>query len=229
MPTSNTIIVDGGSTDNTLELVERFGIPNKQVISEPDEGIYDAMNKGIRKANGTLIGILNSDDYYTHDRVLERMINRIQEADADSVYADLQYVSSKDENQVVRNWRSGDFHPRKFLYGWMPPHPTFFVKKKIYNKLGLFDAGFDISGDYELMLRFLYRHRISTAYLPETVVHMRTGGNSNNGLITRIKANREDRLAWEMNELEYPFYTPILKPVRKLSQYRLKIASLFLG
>ena len=225
-PDIEHIIIDGGSTDDTLKLVEKHGDRVSLVVSEPDDGIFDAMNKGIKRATGDIIGILNSDDFYTHSRVIEKLVKKIQETQADTVYADLQYVHPEFDNRVVRYWKSGSYNPKKFLMGWMPPHPTFFVRREVYERFGLFDAGFNISGDYELMLRFLFRFGVSSAYLPEVIVRMRAGGNSNDGLRTRIKANKEDRLAWEMNGLEYKFYTPILKPVRKLHQFRFQIAAL---
>ncbi|MBR9921979.1 MAG: glycosyltransferase [Bacteroidetes bacterium] len=221
------VIIDGGSTDNTLDIIKKHGSRVTTVVSEPDNGIYDAMNKGISHAKGDIIGILNSDDFYTHPKAVEHLMRRMEAEKTDSVYADLQYVKAEDDRKVMRHWRSGEFNPRKFLYGWMPPHPTFFVKREVYEKYGFFDSGFDISGDYELMLRLLYRHQITTTYLPEVVVRMRNGGASNTGFKTRLKANREDRLAWHMNDLEYRFYTPILKPIRKLNQFRNRLSAIF--
>ena len=213
------IIVDGGSTDGTLELLAAYGDRIARVISEPDEGIYDAMNKGIRAATGDIIGILNADDVYRHDKVLERVLGVFDEKGVDSAYGDLEYVDPLEIHKVVRSWRSGSFLPGDFLLGWMPPHPTFFVKKVFYEKYGLYRADFASAGDYEMMVRLLYKHRITAAYLPEVLVRMRVGGISNRNIWRRLAANREDRKAWKVNGLRAPFYTTILKPLRKVGQF----------
>lgn len=190
-----------------------------RLVSESDRGLYDAINKGLRLANGDIVGVLNSDDFYSHDRVISRVVALMNQQNADVAYGDLCYVSAADPRRVVRYWRSGEYRRDKFLYGWMPPHPTFFVRKKVYEQLGGFDLALHIAADYELMLRFLFRHGLKAAYLPEVLVHMRTGGMSNASFRHRLLANREDREAWRRNGLRPYFFTTWLKPLRKIPQY----------
>jgi len=217
-PALEHIIVDGGSTDGTLALTSDFD-DRLQVLSEPDRGLYDAINKGLRLAKGDIVGVLNSDDFYSHNAVISRIVALMNRHNADSAYGDLCYVAAADTRRIVRYWRSGAYRPGKFLYGWMPPHPTFFVRKNVYEELGGFDPALNIAADYELMLRFLYRHGLKTAYLPEVLVHMRTGGVSNASWRHRLRANLEDRDAWRRNGLQPYFFTTWLKPLRKIPQY----------
>ncbi len=212
------IIIDGLSRDNTLDIVSHY--PHvSTVITEKDQGIYDAMNKGIRTATGDIIGILNSDDFYANPQVITAVVEAMTKESADALYADLLYVSSSDANKKIRRWTSGPYKKNKFLFGWMPPHPTFFVRKKWYDQAGSFNLQLKSAADYELMLRFLYRYNISVTYLPRIIVKMRAGGNSNASWSNRIRANREDRKAWELNELKPYFFTLWLKPVRKIPQF----------
>lgn len=215
------VIVDGKSADNTLELVARHPHVVK-VISEPDNGIYDAMNKGIALATGDVVGILNSDDIFAHNRVLENVARLFRNTKVQAVYADLQYVKANNLNKVVRYWKSGEYSSQNFFYGWMPPHPTFFVRKQLYEDCGVFDTSFKSAADYELMLRFLIRYDIPATYLPEVTVKMRTGGVSNASFANRWRANREDRRAWDANGLTPYFFTIPLKPFRKLAQFLIK-------
>ncbi|HZV69772.1 MAG TPA: glycosyltransferase family 2 protein [Saprospiraceae bacterium] len=217
-PCIEHIIVDGGSADNTIEIVKEFSHV-KMIISEKDNGIYDAMNKGIKACTGDIIGILNSDDFYPHPSVISRVVRQLEKENTQALYGDLVYVSPQDINKRLRTWLAGSFKPSKFLYGWMPPHPTFFVRREIYEKWGLFNLSLHSAADYELMLRFLYKHRISVSYLPEIIVKMRAGGVSNASLSNRIKANKEDAEAWRINGLTPRIYTSWLKPLRKLSQF----------
>lgn len=212
------IIVDGLSNDNTLAIVNGFPHVAK-VISEKDNGIYDAMNKGIKMATGEIIGILNSDDFYIFSDVLQDIVEKFEDNHIDCVYADLDYVDPRDTNKVFRKWKSGSFNPIAFEFGWMPPHPTFFVRRHIYEKYGSFNTSLGTAADYELMLRFLYVHRSNCKYLPKTIVRMRAGGASNQNFLSRIKANKKDRLAWKINNISPKFYTLIFKPLRKLIQY----------
>lgn len=212
------IIIDGGSSDNTLDIVREFPHVTK-IISEKDDGLYDAMNKGIKLASGDVIGILNSDDLYRHSSVLSKVMKLFTETNADCVYGDLQYVDAVNINKVMRTWKSGSFNRSKFYYGWMPPHPTFFVRKEVYEKAGLFNIALRSASDYELMLRILFVHEFEAAYLPEILVKMRMGGLSTSSLGQRLLANREDRIAWRINNLNPYFFTLMLKPLRKVFQF----------
>jgi glycosyltransferase len=212
------IIVDGLSKDDTLRIVSEFPHVSK-VISEKDKGIYDAMNKGVQLATGDVIGILNSDDFYCHPKVLSNVMKVFADPSVDAVYGDLHYVHQHDTQKVTRRWKAGRFNPNNFYYGWMPPHPAFFVRKKVYEQAGLFNISLRSAADYELMLRVLVKHKMKAAYLPEVLVKMRAGGMSNATLKNRLRANREDRQAWELNQLKPYFFTTWLKPVRKIFQF----------
>jgi len=212
------IIIDGGSSDDTLKIVREFEHVSK-LISERDEGIYDAMNKGIANASGEVIGILNSDDVYIGHDVIATIAQTFLNPDVQTSYADLQYVQTNNLNKIVRTWKAGQFNKRNFYFGWMPPHPTFFVRKAVYEKVGLFNLSLKSAADYEMMLRILVKYEIPTSYIPKTIVKMRTGGMSNASFRNRIKANREDRLAWKLNGLEPHFFTLYAKPIRKISQF----------
>jgi glycosyltransferase len=216
------IIVDGGSTDATLQIIEKYKNAIAKVLSEKDKGLYDALNKGVALATGDVIGFLHSDDFYTDNFVIEKYADTFIKTKADAVYSDLYYVDKNDSDKIVRKWKSGDYRPNAFLNGWMPPHPTFFVKKEIYKNYGQFNLQFKSAADYELMLRFIHANKISIAYLPEFTVKMRVGGKSNQSLQNRVNANLEDRKAWEINNIKPRFYTLYLKPLRKVLQYFLK-------
>lgn len=212
------LIIDGGSRDETLEIARRY--PHVSlIVSEPDRGLYDAMNKGVGLATGDVVAVLNSDDFYTHPFVLSRALSLMQSSGADTLYADLEYVDALRTDRVVRSWKAGEFASRNFHRGWMPPHPTFFVRRSLYDRLGNFNISLRFSADYELMLRFLLKNGVSTCYLPEVTVRMRTGGASNASLRNRWLANREDRRAWALNGLKPHFYTLYFKPLSKIFQY----------
>lgn len=216
-PLIEHFVMDGASNDQTRQIVAQF---NKvRFFSDKDEGVYDAMNKGITVATGDIIGILNSDDLYASTDVVEQVVQTFQESGADAIYGDLDYVRQEDTNKVVRRWRSGYYQLRNWRYGWMPPHPTFFVKRSVYERFGMFNLALTSAADYELMLRFCVVHHIQVAYLPKVLVKMREGGQSNATIQGRIKANREDGLAWKMNGFTHRGYIRILKPMRKLLQW----------
>lgn len=217
-PDLEHIIIDGGSKDDTLNIVAEYSHVGK-VVSEPDRGLYDAMNKGVNLATGEVVVVLNSDDFYTHAQVISKVAALLQHTGADTLYADLQYVDAVNTNRVIRSWKAGAYKIQNFHWGWMPPHPTFFVRKSLYECYGLYDTSLRYSADYELMLRFLFRNKVSVCYLPEVTVRMRVGGASNASLRNRIRANREDRLAWKMNGLQPRFYTLYMKPISKIRQY----------
>lgn len=212
------IIIDGASTDNTLDIVRSYEHVSKY-ISERDMGLYDAMNKGVQLATGDVIGILNSDDVYAHEDVLSHVAQMFQNEKTDTLYGDLDFVAPNDLNKVVRSWRSGKFSRTNFQFGWMPPHPTFFVRREVYEQTGLFNLSLRSAADYELMLRILFKHQYKTSYLKEVLVKMRVGGMSNGSWRKRLKANFEDRMAWEMNNLRPYFFTLYLKPIRKVFQF----------
>ncbi len=213
------IIIDGGSNDGSLEIINSFGDKISIVISEPDEGIYDAMNKGLALATGDMIGFLNADDFYAHSQVIEKVVERFNTEQCDALYADLDYVSRSDKNKIVRKWRSGIFDKKRFVKGWMPPHPTFFVLKEVYQKFGGFNKQLHMAADYELMLRFCYFNNIKVTYLQEVIIKMRLGGQSNRSFKNRVKANIQDRNAWVMNGVNPKWYTLLLKPLSKIKQY----------
>jgi len=212
------IIIDGLSKDNTLSIVQEF--PHvKEVLSEKDDGIYDAMNKGIARVKGDIVGILNSDDLYATPKVLSLIAEVFERTGCDAIYGDLLYVDQSDINKVIRYWKSGPYKPGAFKWGWMPPHPTFFVRRELYKKWGGFDLRLTTSADYELMLRFIHKHNIKLEYIPTILVKMRMGGVSNNSLSNRLKANSEDKLAWGFNNLHPFWFTLYLKPLKKITQF----------
>lgn len=212
------IIIDGASKDDSLSIAQSFA-HIAQVHSAKDQGIYDAMNKGIAHATGDIIGILNSDDFYVDERVIQDIVTVFENSNCDVVYADLQYVDREHTDKIIRTWKSGTMQQHSFLYGWMPPHPTVFVRRKVYEQHGAFNLSLKSAADYEFMLRILYKEKCSVAYLPKTIVKMRDGGQSNQSIKHRIFANREDKKAWALNGLQPYFFTLLLKPARKLIQY----------
>lgn len=218
-PDVEYLVIDGGSTDGTVELVRSYGSRIAVFRSEPDNGIYDAMNKGLALATGDVVGILNADDVYAHSDVLRRVAEALEDSSVDATYGDLLYVAAQDLNAVQRYWKSGAYRPGAFRWGWMPPHPTFFVRRVCYQRWGGFDTRLRSAADYELMLRLIHRHGIRLRYIPEVLVRMRAGGVSNASWKNRLRANREDRLAWQFNDLRPYFFTLVLKPVRKVVQF----------
>jgi len=220
-PDIEHIIVDGGSKDGTVDLASSFPHVAK-LVSEKDGGIYDAMNKGIGLATGEIIGILNSDDVYTDTSVLSDVAAAFADPTVMTVYGDLQYVQPDDMNKIIRTWKTGNFKRSSFYFGWMPPHPTFFVRKEVYAKAGGFNISLRSAADYEFMLRTLLKMEMSTHYIPRVIVKMRAGGMSNVSLGNRLKANMEDRMAWKLNGLKPYFFTLYLKPLRKITQFIIK-------
>lgn len=185
------IVVDGGSTDGTLHLVEQFGSIVTKLIHGPDKGIYDAMNKGICAATGDVIGFVNADDFYAAENVLSKVSAVFSDSEVDICYGDLCYVKQWDILSIVRYWRSSPFHPGLFEKGWCPPHPTFFVRRQFYERLGGFDLNFRLAADMELMMRLLEVHRVRARYLPELMIKMRMGGVTNRNLKNIVKQNGE--------------------------------------
>ena len=213
------IVIDGNSNDETLSIIEKYRAHIHVFISEPDNGFYYALNKGIGRATGDVVGILNADDFYASKSVISEVVKTFVLTNSDAVYGDLHYVDRSDTSKIIRNWVSGNYTKGLFLKGWMPPHPTFFVKRNLYEQFGVFDVSFKSAADYELMLRFIHKHQVKIAYLPLVFVKMRVGGKSNVSLKNRLKANLEDRRAWKVNGIRPHLLTLIYKPLRKLSQF----------
>jgi glycosyltransferase len=221
-PDIEQIIIDGGSTDGTLEVIRRLASNGSRItkfISGPDKGIYDALNKGIRLATGDVIGFLHADDIYADASVIGKVASAMGQSKADSCYGDLLYVDKDNTERIIRYWKSRPFEKGLFKKGWMPPHPTFFVRKKIYDRYGFFNTDFKIASDYELMLRFLEKEKISTWYIPEVLIKMRTGGMSNRSLKNIIIKTAEDHKAWKVNHLQNKFYTIPFKNLSKIPQF----------
>jgi glycosyltransferase involved in cell wall biosynthesis len=213
------IIIDGYSNDSTLEIVNRYKKNISLVVSEKDEGIYFAINKGIALATGDIVAILHADDFYSGNSIISAVVQVFQTKKVDTVYGDLQYVDRHQASKIIRHWKAGIYEPDLFLKGWMPPHPTFFVKKACYTAYGFYNTILRSSADYELMLRLLHKHRCSVFYIPDVLVKMRVGGQSNKSLLNRIHANREDKKAWKLNGLKPNWLTLIRKPLSKLKQW----------
>ena len=170
-------------------------------------------------ATGDIIANLNSDDFYIDNNVISDIVEKFEQEKSDTLYTDLYYVDAIDTNKIKRFWKSGEYKKGLFFKGWMPPHPTFFVKSEVYKKYGIFNLELRSAADYEIMLRFIHRYECSVSYLPRVTVRMRIGGVSNSSLNNRIKANREDKKAWKINGLKPKSFTFILKPLSKVSQF----------
>ena len=215
------IIIDGASTDGTVEIIKSYGDKITKFISEPDKGIYDAMNKGIALATGDVVGILNSDDFYIDEHIIEKIVNVFQEQEVNSMFADLIFVKPNNLQKTIRYYDSSKFSPSKFAYGWMPAHPTFFVRRKVYEKYGVFKTDYKIAADYELLVRFLEKYKISYYYLPLPIIKMRIGGVSTSGIKSNYILNKEIIRACKENDI----YTNWFKV---LSKYPSKIMGFFI-
>jgi glycosyltransferase len=213
------IIIDGGSTDGTVAVIKRYENNISKWMSGPDSGVYHALNKGLQLASGDIIGFLHSDDFYANDKVIETVASQMKNHNIDSCYSDLLYVSRNNMENIIRYWKSSPYKQGLFRRGWMPPHPTFFVKREVYKKYGLFNTDFKIAADYELMLRFLERYRISTHYIPEVLIKMRVGGVSNRSLKNLFMKSCEDYKAWKVNNLGGGLTTIFLKNICKIPQF----------
>jgi glycosyltransferase len=214
------IVVDGASKDGTLEVLEKNKNNIDVLISEQDNGIYDAMNKGLDVATGDIIGTLNSDDFYASNNIIQKVANLFGTKQVDSIYGDLIYVDAKNIDRVIRYWKSKPFQEGLFQKGWHPAHPTFFVKSEVYKKYGKFNTDLKIAADYEIMLRFLEKYQISSYYIPEVLVKMRLGGESNRNIKNIVKANMESIKAWKLNGLKVNPAFVFLKTFRKILQYK---------
>lgn len=213
------IIIDGLSTDGTIDIIKKYSNNIAKWVSEKDSGMYDAINKGMAMATGEVIGILNSDDMLASPDVIESIAVCFKMHKIDAVYGDLVYVEQINTRKVLRYWKGSSYKRFRFKYGWMPAHPTFYIRRHLVSDLGGYESHYYTAADYEFMARYLYRFRISARYLPILIAKMRVGGQSNENMKSRFRANRRDFLAMKKNKIPLPFTVSILKPLIKLHQY----------
>lgn len=210
-------IIDGGSIDGTPNILARYQNQIQNIISEPDNGPYAAMNKGIKLSTGEVVAFLNSNDVYADNTILRKMVEFICHNDLDAAYGDLVYVDHNNTNRVTRFWKTGEYKSGTFRYGWVIPHPTFFCRRRFFEELGYFNEEFQVAADFELMLRFVEKHHIKVGYLPQTVARMRTGGKAN-VLRGMIRGNWEIIQSFRLNNLHVSPWFLIAKPATKISQ-----------
>jgi glycosyltransferase len=214
------VIIDGNSKDNTVNLIKEYKDQLGYFVSEKDNGLYDAMNKGILACTGDVIGILNSDDLYQDSEVIAAVMEEfINDTALDIVYGDLVYVKSEDTNKVVRNWKSKAYYKRFFENANVPPHPSLFVRSNVYKEAGLFDLQLKLAADYELMLRMFKKYNFKSKYINRLIIKMRLGGATNQSYTNIIKQNKEILKAWKANDLQAPFYLMPLRIIKRLSQF----------
>ncbi|KML18772.1 glycosyltransferase family 2 protein [Enterobacter quasiroggenkampii] len=212
------IIIDGASRDSTIELIHNTSRRVTKIISEPDKGIYDALNKGIQAATGDIIGFLHSDDLLAYPDVITDVVSKFKENQCDAVYGDLEYVSKDNVNNVVRRWNSGVFKRFKMQLGWMPPHPSFYMKRELYLKWGMFNLQYKISADYDSLVRYLWVNSASVSYLPKVLTKMRVGGMSNRSFSNIVQKSKEDIKVMRNNGLLWPIVL-VCKNFSKLPQF----------
>jgi glycosyltransferase len=222
-PNIEYIIIDGSSTDGTMDLIKSYDGSVSQFICEPDKGLYDALNKGIALATGDVIGLVHADDVYADSSVLSSIAKTFETSKVDVVYGDIVYVSRNNTDRIVRYWRSGEYWPSRLKYGWMPPHTALYVTRAVYEKARLangqyFDTSFTCAADYDFMMRVLGEMKISVDYLPVVLIKMRMGGVSNRSLKHIIRKSREDYRAMKQNNIG-GLGTLLAKNFRKLPQF----------
>ena len=213
------IIIDGASDDGTVSIIERYAPNISKWVSEKDNSMYHAINKGMKMATGDIIGVLNSDDIFASNDVIFDIVKCFTDNNVDSLYGDLVYVDPKNTYKVHRMWKGQDYKRERFKYGWMPAHPTFYFKKELLASLGGYESHYFTAADYEFMTRYLYRNKVTSVYLPKLIIRMRNGGCSNSTIFRRWRANRRDYLAMKKNLVPFPFFASVLKPIRKLPQF----------
>jgi glycosyltransferase involved in cell wall biosynthesis len=211
------IIIDGGSTDGTIPIINQYKDQIGIFLSEPDKGIYDAMNKGIKLAHGDIIGLLNADDFFADNDILSAVALAFTQQNADIIYGDLDYVNS--QGKIIRKWRSKAYVHGMFNWGWMPPHPTFYCKRNLFEKFGFYSLEYGTAADYDLMLRFMHVNKISAYYLKKVMIKMNIGGASNKTYSNRVKGSYNDLKVMRNNGILVPIITLIFKPLRKVTQY----------
>jgi len=218
-PDIEHIVVDGCSSDATMGIVDRHRARLAKVVSEPDRGIYDAMNKGLAMASGEIIGFLNSDDLFADASSLACVAKAFEDPTVDACYADLVYLGEHDQSKVVRYWKSRDYRKGLFNWGWMPAHPTFYVRQSVYQRFGGFDLQFNLQADFELTMRFLEVHRIKSLYIPKVLVKMRLGGATNRSLRNVLQGNLEAYRACKKHGLAVTPLFMVRKVLSRLPQF----------
>lgn len=217
-PDLEHLVIEGNSADGTLEAIELAGHDRMRLISEPDKGIYDALNKGLRNATGDVIGFIHSDDLLAHRGVLARIAAAFEDPSVEAVYSDLDYVARADTSRVIRHWSNGPFDPRRLRYGWMPAHPTLYLRREVYKRIGNYDASFAISADYDLILRYFSQTTGKSIYIPEVLYKMRVGGVSNRSWAKIRRKMEEDMLAIRRNRAG-SLHTLVCKNLSKVGQF----------
>jgi glycosyltransferase len=216
------VFIDGGSTDDTLSVISASAGKNHSVLSESDNGIYDALNKGVQRATGDVVGFLHADDFYTDDSVVKRIADCFSRAEVQAVYGDLQYVSQSDTDKVIRTWDTKPFSPGRLKRGWMPPHPTLYIRKEWYERIGGFDTQYRIAADYLSILQLFSYPDFDAVYLPQVLVKMRVGGASNRSLKNIIQKSREDYGVLKRAGVG-GLGTVMCKNIRKAGQFGVKL------
>jgi len=216
-PNIQYIIIDGSSTDSTLKIIDGYKDHISVLVSEPDKGIYDAMNKGLALAAGNVVGVLNADDYFADNEVINEVAEIFSKQEIDALYGHLDYVNTN--GSIIRKWRSENYRQGLFNFGWMPPHPTFYCRRAVFDQFGVYDISYGTAADYELMLRFIHLHRVTVALLSKTMIKMSVGGVSNKSSINRLKAWQFDYKAMQKNGVIFPPFAIVCKPFRKVLQY----------
>lgn len=216
-PNLEYIVIDGHSADHTAHIISKYKSSINKFISEPDNGIYDAMNKGIALATGDVIGMLNADDFFADEHVLADVAQAFEISTANIIYGDINFVNKQDK--VIRKWRSGSYQHGDFNWGWMPPHPSFYAKRELFHQYGVYNPNYGTAADYELMIRFIHTHKINIYYINKVLVNMLIGGVSTKNINNRVKAWQNDFKAMQRNGLSFPLISIMLKPLRKITQY----------
>lgn len=211
------IIIDGNSSDNTLQIVNDFNHVSK-IVSEKDDGIYDAMNKGIKEATGDIIGILNSDDFFSSADIIQKIVDSFDD-NVDATIGDIAFVNPSNLDKTIRYYSAKRWKPRKFRWGFMPPHPSFYVRRKFYEAFGNYKIDYKIASDYELLVRMLHKKRLRYKYLPLQIVTMRTGGVSNSNFNSRVVLNQEIVRACKENGISTNLFFLVLKYPIKIFEY----------
>lgn len=216
------IVIDGGSTDSTLSVIERYKSHMAKWISEPDSGIYDAINKGIDMATGEIIGMVHAGDMLFNNKVISNVAQSFYQTGADIVYGNTLLVDPFNINKVVRIYEGGEYNPNRFLTGWMPSHSSTYIRRSLFQKLGTYRLDLNIAADYELLLRFMFKHSVNSSYYPGLLTIFRVGGISNRNIFSFLRSGRQCYQSWKLNDLNIPFYTIPFKYMRRIPDILLR-------